>query len=195
MLTPCPAPSVSIGIVGATAAEVPWGQAVPASWAGSCWHRQPCRPQVRAGTCPWALEGGRLGVGQRDELSSCHSPRCPPALSSAAGGRPCDAKDFGHGSLVCACSATYCDTLDPLVLPAPGSYVKYESSKAGKRLERSEGSFQHNAKSPGTTLGCGRACPLTGGRGGDTVCPHRFPPDPGHNTEVPEGEGLWRLHH
>uniref|UniRef100_A0A8C9NE68 Glucosylceramidase n=4 Tax=Passeriformes TaxID=9126 RepID=A0A8C9NE68_SERCA len=66
----------------------------------------------------------------------------------AAGGRPCDAKDFGHGSLVCACSATYCDTLDPLVLPAPGSYVKYESSKAGKRLERSEGSFQHNAKSP-----------------------------------------------
>ncbi|NXK69165.1 GLCM Glucosylceramidase, partial [Sylvietta virens] len=59
-------------------------------------------------------------------------------LSSAAGGRPCDAKDFGHGSLVCACSATYCDTLDPL----------YESSKAGKRLERSEGRFQHNAESP-----------------------------------------------
>uniref|UniRef100_A0A8D2NU41 Glucosylceramidase n=2 Tax=Passeriformes TaxID=9126 RepID=A0A8D2NU41_ZOSLA len=74
-------------------------------------------------------------------LSSCHSPWCPPSLSSAAGGRPCDAKDFGHGSLVCACSATYCDTLDPLVLPAPGSYVKYESSKAGKRLERSEGNF------------------------------------------------------
>uniref|UniRef100_A0A8C5TQ53 Glucosylceramidase n=1 Tax=Malurus cyaneus samueli TaxID=2593467 RepID=A0A8C5TQ53_9PASS len=37
------------------------------------------------------------------------------------------------------CNATYCDTLDPLVLPAVGSYVKYESSKAGKRLERSEG--------------------------------------------------------
>uniref|UniRef100_A0A8C3K2D6 Glucosylceramidase n=1 Tax=Calidris pygmaea TaxID=425635 RepID=A0A8C3K2D6_9CHAR len=57
--------------------------------------------------------------------------------------------DFGHGSLVCACSATYCDTLDPVVLPAPGTYVKYESSKAGKRLERSEGSFQHNAEIPG----------------------------------------------
>ncbi|KAM4755512.1 uncharacterized protein ACIQIH_019430 [Cyanocitta cristata] len=70
------------------------------------------------------------------------------AALQATGGRPCDAKDFGHGSLVCACSATYCDTLDPLVLPAPGSYVKYESSKAGKRLERSEGSFQHNAKTP-----------------------------------------------
>ncbi|KAM9368391.1 uncharacterized protein LRP34_011600 [Phaethornis superciliosus] len=62
-------------------------------------------------------------------------------------GHPCDAKDFGHGSLVCACSATYCDTLDPLVLPAPGTYIKYESSKAGKRLERSEGNFQHNAES------------------------------------------------
>ncbi|RLV87493.1 hypothetical protein DV515_00015626 [Chloebia gouldiae] len=87
-------------------------------------------------------------MGRRDELGSYHSPWCLPTLSSAAGGRPCDAKDFGHGSLVCACSATYCDTLDPLVLPAPGSYVKYESSKAGKRLERSEGKFQHNAESP-----------------------------------------------
>ncbi|NXB82122.1 GLCM Glucosylceramidase, partial [Donacobius atricapilla] len=44
--------------------------------------------------------------------------------------------------MVCVCNATYCDMLDPLVLPAPGSYVKYESSKAGKRLERSEGRFQ-----------------------------------------------------
>ncbi|XP_069650502.1 lysosomal acid glucosylceramidase isoform X2 [Haliaeetus albicilla] len=70
------------------------------------------------------------------------------AVSPAAGGRPCDAKDFGHGSLVCACSATYCDTLDPVVLPALGTFVKYESSKAGKRLERSEGSFQRNAKTP-----------------------------------------------
>ncbi|NXL51723.1 GLCM Glucosylceramidase, partial [Podilymbus podiceps] len=84
-----------------------------------------------------------------------------------AGGRPCDAKDFGHGSLVCTCSATYCDTLDPVVLPAPGTYVKYESSKAGKRLERSEGSFRHNAKAPGTRCGRmaarvlgSRACPL-----------------------------------
>ncbi|NWS18258.1 GLCM Glucosylceramidase, partial [Pachyramphus minor] len=79
-------------------------------------------------------------------------------LSCATGGRPCDAKDFGHGSLVCACSATYCDTLDPLVLPAPGSYVKYESSKAGKRLERSEGRFQHNAETPGTAT-AGTCCP------------------------------------
>ncbi|KFP02782.1 Glucosylceramidase, partial [Calypte anna] len=68
-------------------------------------------------------------------------------VSPVTGGHPCDAKDFGHGSLVCACSATYCDTLDPVVLPAPGTYIKYESSKAGKRLERSEGTFQPNAGS------------------------------------------------
>ncbi|NXH28702.1 GLCM Glucosylceramidase, partial [Myiagra hebetior] len=66
--------------------------------------------------------------------------------------RPCIPKDFGHGSLVCVCNATYCDTLDPLVLPAPGSYVKYESSKAGKRLERSEGRFQRSLHSPGLLL-------------------------------------------
>ncbi|NXY25789.1 GLCM Glucosylceramidase, partial [Atrichornis clamosus] len=78
-------------------------------------------------------------------------------LPCPLGARPCIPKDFGHGSLVCVCNATYCDTLDPLVLPAPGSYVKYESSKAGKRLERSEGSFQSSLHSPGTTAG-GRRC-------------------------------------
>ncbi|NXL05257.1 GLCM Glucosylceramidase, partial [Mesembrinibis cayennensis] len=52
----------------------------------------------------------------------------------------------------CVCNATYCDTLDPVVLPAPGTYVKYESSKAGKRLERSEGSFQHSLRAPGLLL-------------------------------------------
>ncbi|NXG69995.1 GLCM Glucosylceramidase, partial [Baryphthengus martii] len=52
--------------------------------------------------------------------------------------------------MVCVCNATYCDTLDPVVLPAPGTYIKYESSKAGKRLERSEGSFQRSLRAPGT---------------------------------------------
>ncbi|NXT87507.1 GLCM Glucosylceramidase, partial [Anhinga rufa] len=55
--------------------------------------------------------------------------------------------------MVCVCNATYCDTLDPVVLPAPGTYVKYESSKAGKRLERSEGSFQRILHTPGTCRG------------------------------------------
>ncbi|KGL85907.1 Glucosylceramidase, partial [Charadrius vociferus] len=53
---------------------------------------------------------------------------------------------------VCVCNATYCDTLDPVVLPALGTYVKYESSKAGKRLERSEGSFQRSLHAPDLVL-------------------------------------------
>uniref|UniRef100_A0A8C4XJX2 Glucosylceramidase n=1 Tax=Falco tinnunculus TaxID=100819 RepID=A0A8C4XJX2_FALTI len=72
-----------------------------------------------------------------------HPARTPP------GARPCSPKYFGRDAMVCVCNATYCDTLDPVVLPAPGTYVKYESSKAGKRLERSEGSFQHDPETPG----------------------------------------------
>ncbi|NWY07405.1 GLCM Glucosylceramidase, partial [Nothoprocta ornata] len=70
------------------------------------------------------------------------------AASPGTGGRPCDARDFGHGSVVCACNATYCDAPEPPALPAPGAYVKYESSKAGKRLERSQGAFQRDGRAP-----------------------------------------------
>ncbi|XP_074837287.1 lysosomal acid glucosylceramidase isoform X2 [Carettochelys insculpta] len=73
-------------------------------------------------------------------------------VQGAAGGHPCNAKDFGHGSVVCVCNASYCDTLDPVVVPARGAYAKYESSKAGKRLERSEGSFQSDAPAPELVL-------------------------------------------
>ncbi|XP_064899084.1 lysosomal acid glucosylceramidase-like isoform X3 [Columba livia] len=70
----------------------------------------------------------------------------------ATGARPCSPKYFGRDAMVCVCNATYCDTLDPVVLPAPGTYVKYESSKAGKRLERSQGSFQRSLRAPGLLL-------------------------------------------
>ncbi|CAM5132289.1 unnamed protein product [Natator depressus] len=69
-----------------------------------------------------------------------------------AGGYPCNAKNFGHNSLVCECNASYCDTLDPVVVPAVGTYAKYESSKAGKRLERSEGRFQSDSMAPDLLL-------------------------------------------
>ena len=90
--------------------------------------------------------GGRRWAGGWGGLGA--APRPPPA-----GGRPCSAKDFGHGSLVCVCSAAYCDTVEPVVLPSAGSFVKYESTKAGKRLQRSEGSFQRNAPSSGIAAG------------------------------------------
>ncbi|XP_042746577.1 lysosomal acid glucosylceramidase-like [Lagopus leucura] len=68
------------------------------------------------------------------------------ALHGAAGGRPCSPKFFGRDAMVCECSAAYCDAVEPVVLPSEGGFVKYESSKAGKRLQRSEGSFQHRAE-------------------------------------------------
>ncbi|XP_019412408.1 PREDICTED: glucosylceramidase isoform X1 [Crocodylus porosus] len=70
----------------------------------------------------------------------------------AAGSHPCNPRDFGHGSLVCECSATYCDTLDPVTLPPAGNFLMYESSKAGKRLERSEGRVQRSLTAPGFRL-------------------------------------------
>ncbi|ETE59934.1 Glucosylceramidase, partial [Ophiophagus hannah] len=60
------------------------------------------------------------------------------------GGRPCSPRNFGHGSLVCECGANYCDTLEPVTLPDTGSFVKYESNKAGRRVERSEGLLLDN---------------------------------------------------
>ncbi|NXC50802.1 GLCM Glucosylceramidase, partial [Penelope pileata] len=69
-----------------------------------------------------------------------------------AGARPCSPKFFGRDAMVCVCSAAYCDAPGPTVLPAPGAYAKYESSKAGKRLERSEGTFQRSLRAPDLVL-------------------------------------------
>ncbi|KAM8794321.1 lysosomal acid glucosylceramidase-like [Eudromia elegans] len=55
--------------------------------------------------------------------------------------------------MVCVCNATYCDAPEPPALPPPGAYVKYESSKAGKRLERSQGTFGPRLpRAPGLVL-------------------------------------------
>ncbi|CAH2327552.1 glucosylceramidase [Pelobates cultripes] len=65
-----------------------------------------------------------------------------------SGGRPCVPVNFGHGSVVCVCNATYCDTLDPVVLPALGTFSQYESSQSGKRLDLSTGAFKKRTPSP-----------------------------------------------
>ncbi|NXN94580.1 GLCM Glucosylceramidase, partial [Rhinopomastus cyanomelas] len=70
----------------------------------------------------------------------------------SAGARPCSPKYFGRDAMVCVCSAAHCDALDPVVLPVPGTFARYESSKAGKRLERSEGTFQRSPPPPGLLL-------------------------------------------
>ncbi|XP_075032405.1 lysosomal acid glucosylceramidase-like [Calonectris borealis] len=96
--------------------------------------------------------GGRGGAMGAVGVLGWLLPLLLQVVPRAAGAQPCSPKYFGRDAIVCVCNATYCDTLDPVVLPAPGTYVKYESSKAGKRLERSEGSFQRSLRAPGLLL-------------------------------------------
>uniref|UniRef100_A0A8C9KFY5 Glucosylceramidase n=1 Tax=Panthera tigris altaica TaxID=74533 RepID=A0A8C9KFY5_PANTA len=56
------------------------------------------------------------------------------AVPWASGARPCSPKSFGYSSVVCVCNATYCDSLDPLTLPAPGTFSRYESTRSGRRM-------------------------------------------------------------
>ncbi|KAJ6657020.1 hypothetical protein lerEdw1_003021 [Lerista edwardsae] len=72
--------------------------------------------------------------------------------AEAAASQPCNKKYFCPDCIVCVCNRTYCDTQDPVVLPRPGFFVKYESSKSGQRLERSEGIFQDKSFVPDVLL-------------------------------------------
>ncbi|XP_042296937.1 lysosomal acid glucosylceramidase-like [Sceloporus undulatus] len=63
-------------------------------------------------------------------------------IAEVTASRPCAPLVFGPNAIVCVCNATYCDTLNPLSLPPFGTFVKYVSSRAGERLERSEGEFR-----------------------------------------------------
>ncbi|KAJ8875939.1 hypothetical protein PR048_023847 [Dryococelus australis] len=49
----------------------------------------------------------------------------------------CVSRDYGHGSTVCVCNSTYCDTVEPTTVDQiSGGYVRhYVTSKAGKRLQ------------------------------------------------------------
>ncbi|XP_048338934.1 lysosomal acid glucosylceramidase-like [Sphaerodactylus townsendi] len=65
---------------------------------------------------------------------------------------PCNPKYFGRDSMVCVCNSTYCDSYDPVSFPPVGSYVKYESSQNGNRLNRSEGTFTDRTHTPDIVL-------------------------------------------
>ncbi|XP_044122426.1 lysosomal acid glucosylceramidase isoform X2 [Neovison vison] len=73
-------------------------------------------------------------------------------ISWASGARPCIPKSFGYSSVVCVCNATYCDSLDPLTLPAPGTFSRYESTRSGRRMERSLGTIRANRTGTGLLL-------------------------------------------
>lgn len=55
---------------------------------------------------------------------------------------PCQPKYVGKDAMLCVCNATYCDTMDPVVFPPVGHYLKYQTTKAGLRLEPGQGRFQ-----------------------------------------------------
>ncbi|EPY90027.1 glucosylceramidase precursor [Camelus ferus] len=74
------------------------------------------------------------------------------AVSWASGARPCIPKSFGYSSVVCVCNATYCDSLDPLTLPDPGTFSRFESTRSGRRMELSLGNFQANRTGTGLLL-------------------------------------------
>ncbi|KAL6032660.1 hypothetical protein STEG23_025024 [Scotinomys teguina] len=75
------------------------------------------------------------------------------SISSAdTGAQPCIPKSFGYSSVVCVCNATYCDSLDPLTLPAAGTFSRYESTRSGRRMELSVGSIQANRTGRGLLL-------------------------------------------
>ncbi|XP_013384673.1 glucosylceramidase [Lingula anatina] len=57
------------------------------------------------------------------------------------GAIPCARRDFSHGSVVCVCNASYCDTVDPVTSLTAGHYVVYQSSKAGDRFAKTTGQF------------------------------------------------------
>uniref|UniRef100_A0A8C9DWE1 Glucosylceramidase n=1 Tax=Phocoena sinus TaxID=42100 RepID=A0A8C9DWE1_PHOSS len=73
-----------------------------------------------------------------------HSALASLVLSPSQGARPCSPKSFGYSSVVCVCNATYCDSLDPLTLPDPGTFSRFESTRSGRRMELSLGTIQES---------------------------------------------------
>ncbi|KAJ6626111.1 hypothetical protein lerEdw1_014762 [Lerista edwardsae] len=71
-------------------------------------------------------------------------------VTNATASRPCIPKYFRKNAMVCVCNATYCDTMDPVLLPPVGHYLKYETTKAGQRLEPSTGKFGLNRTQSGS---------------------------------------------
>lgn len=56
--------------------------------------------------------------------------------NSVEAATPCQSRRFQHDSVVCVCTESYCDTLDPITRTECGVLNVYESDRAGKRLER-----------------------------------------------------------
>jgi len=49
-------------------------------------------------------------------------------------GNPCAARDYGHGSVVCVCNSTYCDTVNTAIPVPMNSVSVFTSTKSGQRF-------------------------------------------------------------
>ncbi|XP_076356538.1 lysosomal acid glucosylceramidase-like [Tachypleus tridentatus] len=63
--------------------------------------------------------------------------------------RPCYSRDYGHGSIVCVCNSTYCDTFRPQLKPTPAILTVYESNKEGKRFFETTMKFTYGSNLSG----------------------------------------------
>lgn len=93
---------------------------------------------------------GYLGVAQVDVCTPGGGPsgECIRPESASEQGviheasQGCAPEDFGYGSTVCTCNATYCDVIDTVGEAGPGHYWVYTSSKdGGRRLEKQSRGF------------------------------------------------------
>ncbi|PSN48919.1 hypothetical protein C0J52_03477 [Blattella germanica] len=64
--------------------------------------------------------------------------------------KPCVPREYGARNIVCVCNMTYCDTIQKLPYLAQGEYVKYTTSKAGLRFNKTLGMFNDTFNGKGT---------------------------------------------
>nr|XP_045606117.1 lysosomal acid glucosylceramidase-like [Procambarus clarkii] len=69
---------------------------------------------------------------------------CVHVGTSLAGEDGCKGRDYGHGSTVCVCDSSFCDTIPPIQLPQVGEALIVTSNKAGLRWSVSTGKFSQH---------------------------------------------------
>lgn len=57
----------------------------------------------------------------------------------------CQPRDYGKGSVVCVCNATYCDYLGEVSQVPQGQILVFESNKAGLRFSKTTGTFNEQS--------------------------------------------------
>ena len=67
---------------------------------------------------------------------------------------PCEARDFGHSSIVCVCNSTYCDTYDKI--EAATELVGWVSDRKGSRLEQYSVGWTNSSETVGVTISLNR---------------------------------------